>query len=80
MPYRIIAATCKDDGACSDVCPTKAISRNVKRKAYEINPAKCNDCIGVFKGPKCVKVCATESCVPMNGPPADGPSASAPAS
>ena len=82
MPYRIIAETCKDCGSCMDVCPVKGtIKRNNKKKHYEIDPAKCTDCVGVLKGPKCVKVCASSSCVPLvadSGGPLDAPPLSAP--
>ena len=32
---------------------------------YEINPAKCTECVGHFDEPQCVQVCPV-GCIPVN--------------
>ena len=38
-----------------DECPNQAVSEG--DLIYEIDPAKCNECVGFFDEPRCISVC-----------------------
>ena len=35
------------------------------RSIYEIDPAKCTECVGHYATPQCVQVCPID-CIPLN--------------
>ena len=44
-------------------CPNDAISLGAE--IYEIDPAKCTECVGHFDTPQCREVCPVD-CIPVN--------------
>ncbi|MBW8829054.1 MAG: YfhL family 4Fe-4S dicluster ferredoxin [Burkholderiales bacterium] len=59
----LITDECINCDVCEPECPNLAISMGVD--FYEINPAKCTECVGHFDEPQCVQVCPV-SCIPVN--------------
>jgi ferredoxin len=53
---------CISCGACESECPNKAITEGSER--FEIDPAKCTECVGAFNESQCAAVCPVEACVP----------------
>ena len=43
---------------CEPECPNQAIYMGVD--FYEINPAKCTECVGHFDTPQCKEVCPVD--------------------
>ncbi|MBC8273701.1 MAG: YfhL family 4Fe-4S dicluster ferredoxin [Chloroflexi bacterium] len=60
MAYKI-TDECINCGACEPECKNEAIKEGAS--IYEIDPAKCTECIGWFASPKCVEVCPVDCCV-----------------
>ena len=56
-----ITDECINCGACEPECPNQAIFEGPEH--YEINPARCTECIGHFDQPQCVQVCPVD-CIP----------------
>ncbi|MCL2706879.1 MAG: YfhL family 4Fe-4S dicluster ferredoxin [Dehalococcoidia bacterium] len=54
MPYKI-SDDCISCGACESECPNKAIKEN--RDIYEVDPARCSECVGSFTKPQCIEIC-----------------------
>ena len=48
---------------CEPECPNDAIFMGLQ--IYEINPAKCTECVGHFEAPQCRQVCPVD-CIPLN--------------
>jgi ferredoxin len=48
---------------CEPECPNDAIS--LGREIYEIDPARCTECVGHFNEPQCVQVCPV-ACIPVD--------------
>jgi len=61
MAYKI-TDECISCGACEPECKNEAIEEG--DAIYEIDPAKCTECIGWFESPKCVEVCPVDCCIP----------------
>ncbi|PSB10740.1 4Fe-4S ferredoxin [filamentous cyanobacterium CCP1] len=62
MTY-IITNQCIECHRCVSACPTRAITQNEQQ--YQINPERCNDCVGHYTVPQCWAVCPTNSgCIP----------------
>ena len=59
----LITDECINCDVCEPECPNQAISMGVE--IYEIDPAKCTECVGHFDEPQCVQVCPVE-CIPVN--------------
>lgn len=53
-----ISDDCISCGACEAECPVNAISAGDDQ--YQIDPAKCVECVGHYDEPQCVGVCPTE--------------------
>jgi len=61
MAY-LINDECISCGACEPECPNQAISEG--EIIYEIDAAKCTECVGSFESSRCAEVCPVDSCVP----------------
>ncbi len=53
-----ISDDCISCGACEAECPVNAISAGDDQ--YQIDPAKCVECVGHYDEPQCQGVCPTE--------------------
>lgn len=58
-----ITDECINCDVCEPVCPNQAIFQGVE--IYEINPARCTECVGHFDTPQCVDVCPV-NCIPLD--------------
>ncbi len=58
-----ITDECINCDVCEPECPNQAISMGAE--IYEIDPARCTECVGHFNEPQCVQVCPV-SCIPVN--------------
>jgi ferredoxin len=59
----LITDECINCDVCEPECPNQAIFMGVA--IYEIDPAKCTECVGHFDEPQCVQVCPV-NCIPVN--------------
>lgn len=53
-----IGEECINCDVCEPECPNGAISQG--ETIYEINPARCTECLGHFDTPQCVEVCPVD--------------------
>ena len=60
MAYKI-TDDCISCGACEPECKNEAIKEG--DTIYEIDPAKCTECVGWFEESKCVEVCPVDCCI-----------------
>lgn len=58
-----ITDQCINCDVCEPECPNEAIYMGVE--IYEIDPAKCTECVGHFDVPQCQEVCPVE-CIPSD--------------
>lgn len=54
---------CINCDVCEPECPNEAIAMG--DEIYEIDPAKCTECIGHYETPQCVEVCPVD-CIPKD--------------
>ena len=59
----LITDECINCDVCEPECPNDAISLGAE--IYEIDPAKCTECVGHFDTPQCREVCPVD-CIPVN--------------
>jgi ferredoxin len=59
----LITDECINCDVCEPECPNDAIYMG--REIYEIDPAKCTECVGHFSEPQCQQVCPV-SCIPFD--------------
>ena len=59
----MITDHCINCDVCEPECPNGAISQGVE--FYEIDPARCTECVGHFDSPQCREVCPVD-CIPLN--------------
>ena len=59
----MITDACINCDVCEPECPNQAISSG--EEYYEIDPAKCTECVGHFDEPQCQKACPVD-CIPLN--------------
>ena len=59
----MITDECINCDVCEPECPNQAISMGVDY--YEIDPARCTECVGHFDEPQCVQVCPV-ACIPQH--------------
>lgn len=59
----MITDECINCDVCEPECPNQAISQGPE--IYEIDPARCTECVGHFNEPQCVEVCPV-ACIPLN--------------
>jgi ferredoxin len=57
----IITDECINCDVCEPECPNDAIYQG--ETIYEIDPAKCTECVGHYDTPQCVEVCPVD-CIP----------------
>ena len=53
-----ITNECINCDVCEPECPNEAIYMGAE--IYEIDPAKCTECVGHFDEPQCMEVCPPE--------------------
>ena len=58
-----ITAECINCDVCEPVCPNQAISMGPD--FYQIDPARCTECVGHFEQPQCVELCPVQ-CIPVH--------------
>lgn len=58
-----ITAECINCDVCEPVCPNQAIFQGIE--IYQIDPARCTECVGHFDTPQCVDVCPVH-CIPLD--------------
>ncbi|UCC38619.1 MAG: YfhL family 4Fe-4S dicluster ferredoxin [Candidatus Aminicenantes bacterium] len=58
----MITDECINCGACEPECPNMAITAG--DEFFEIEPAKCTECVGHFEESQCVAVCPVDCCIP----------------
>jgi ferredoxin len=58
-----ITDACINCDVCEPVCPNQAIRQG--ELIYEIDPARCTECVGHFDAPQCVAVCPV-NCIPLD--------------
>ncbi len=59
----MITDECINCDVCEPVCPNQAIYQG--ESIFEIDPARCTECVGHFDEPQCVAVCPV-NCIPVN--------------
>jgi len=55
----IITSQCINCHRCDSICPTGAITQNDSQ--HQINPERCNDCVGYYAVPQCWAACPTNA-------------------
>lgn len=58
-----ITEECINCDVCEPECPNDAIYMG--ELIYEIDPAKCTECVGHFETSQCVEVCPVD-CIPVD--------------
>jgi len=59
----LITDECINCDVCEPECPNQAISQGPE--IYQIDPARCTECVGHYDRPQCVQVCPVD-CIPVN--------------
>ena len=59
----MITDECINCDVCEPECPNDAIFSG--EEIYEIDPAKCTECVGHYEEPQCRRVCPVD-CIPLN--------------
>ncbi len=59
----LITDECINCDVCEPECPNQAISEGAE--IYEIDPARCTECVGHFDEAQCVAVCPVD-CIIVN--------------
>ncbi len=57
-----ITEECINCDVCEPECPNEAIYQG--ESIYEIDPARCTECVGHFDEPQCQEVCPVD-CIPL---------------
>lgn len=58
-----ITEECINCDVCEPECPNEAIYQG--ESIYEIDPARCTECVGHFDEPQCQQVCPVD-CIPLD--------------
>ncbi|MFN0160846.1 MAG: YfhL family 4Fe-4S dicluster ferredoxin [Burkholderiales bacterium] len=59
----LITDRCINCDLCEPECPNEAIALGAE--IYEIDPARCTECVGHFDAPQCRAVCPVD-CIPLD--------------
>jgi ferredoxin len=59
----LITTQCINCDVCEPVCPNEAIFQG--EEIYQIDPARCTECVGHFDTPQCREVCPVD-CIPQD--------------
>lgn len=59
----LITDDCINCDVCEPECPNDAIAMGDEH--YDIDPAKCTECVGHFNEPQCRALCPVD-CIPLN--------------
>ena len=59
----LITDECINCDVCEPECPNDAIALGDEH--YDIDPAKCTECVGHFNEPQCRALCPVD-CIPLN--------------
>lgn len=59
----LITDACINCDVCEPECPNAAIS--LGPEIYQIDPARCTECVGHFDTPQCREVCPVD-CIPLH--------------
>ena len=59
----MITDECINCDVCEPECPNQAIY--LGPEIYEIDPARCTECVGHFDQPQCREVCPVD-CIPLD--------------
>jgi ferredoxin len=59
----MITDECINCDVCEPECPNNAIFMGVQ--IYQIDAAKCTECVGHYDEPQCVQVCPV-ACIPVD--------------
>ena len=59
----LITDECINCDVCEPECPNEAIAQGLE--IYEIDAAKCTECVGHFETPQCKEVCPVD-CIVVN--------------
>ncbi|MFM7272678.1 MAG: YfhL family 4Fe-4S dicluster ferredoxin [Gammaproteobacteria bacterium] len=59
----LITTQCINCDVCEPVCPNGAIFQGAE--IYQIDPARCTECVGHFDTPQCREVCPVD-CIPQD--------------
>lgn len=59
----MITAQCINCDVCEPECPNQAIFEG--QEHYQIDAARCTECVGHFAAPQCVAVCPVD-CIPSD--------------
>ena len=59
----MITDECINCDVCEPECPNEAITPG--EEIYEIDPAKCTECVGHYETSQCVEVCPVD-CIPLD--------------
>jgi ferredoxin len=57
-----ITEVCINCGVCEAECPNEAIHEGPE--LFEIDPARCTECVGFHAQEQCAAVCPVDCCVP----------------
>ncbi|GGW79983.1 YfhL family 4Fe-4S dicluster ferredoxin [Alteromonas halophila] len=57
-----ITDDCINCDLCEDECPNQAIQMG--EAYYQINAARCTECVGHYDNPSCVAVCPVDCIIP----------------
>ena len=57
-----ITDVCINCGVCESECPNQAIFEGPLR--FEIDPARCTECVGFHDEEQCAAVCPVNCCIP----------------
>ena len=59
----MITDECINCDVCEPACPNDAISQG--EEIYQIDPARCTECVGHYDEPQCRKLCPVD-CIPLH--------------
>jgi ferredoxin len=59
----LITDQCINCDVCEPECPNDAIAMGAE--IYEIDPARCTECVGHHEAPRCREVCPVD-CIPLD--------------